>query len=66
VTIRLAKNDWAAAWRAMIEVALFASSPPIPSTKCSQPIWRRLAARGFSYEVVNRPAGSSIMAKPSV
>ena len=52
MNIRLAKRDWAQAWRAMIEVApvrLIASDPIYEVLPAHL---EALAARGFSYEVV--------------
>jgi hypothetical protein len=58
LTIRLPKNQWGRAWRAMIEIA------PVRLVS-KQPIYEVLPAhldlldaRGFSYKLVKRPAAS--------
>ncbi len=52
LTIRLAKADWAKAWRAMIEVAPVRLVRDDPLYEVLPAHLEVLAARGFSYEVV--------------
>lgn len=52
LTIRFPKNDWAKAWRAMIEIApvrLIADDPVYEVLPAHLDL---LTARGFTYEVV--------------
>ena len=56
LTIRLAKADWAKAWRAMIEVAPVRLAGDDPIYEVLPAHLEVLAARGFTYEVVaSRP-----------
>jgi hypothetical protein len=50
--IRLAKTDWAKAWRAMIEVAPVRLISDDPVYEVLPAHLEVLTARGFSYEVV--------------
>jgi hypothetical protein len=52
VTIRLAKSDWAKAWRAMIEVAPVRLIQDDPLYEVLPAHLEVLTARGFTYEVV--------------
>jgi hypothetical protein len=55
ITIRLPKAEWGKAWRAMIEVApvrLVAGDPVYEVLPAHLEV---LTARGFSYEIVQRP-----------
>jgi hypothetical protein len=52
LTIRLAKADWAKAWRAMIEVAPVRLVAEDPLYEVSPIHLELLTARGFRYEVV--------------
>jgi hypothetical protein len=52
ITIRIAKNDWGKAWRAMIEIApvrLIADDPVYEVLPAHLDL---LTARGFAFEVV--------------
>jgi hypothetical protein len=54
ITIRLSKQQWGKAWRAMIEVApvrLVASDPVYEVLPAHLEV---LASRGFSYQLVQR------------
>jgi hypothetical protein len=53
LTIRLAKADWAKAWRAMIEVAPVRLVAEDPLYEVSPAHLELLTARGFHYEVVS-------------
>jgi hypothetical protein len=62
LTIRLAKADWAKAWRAMIELAPVRLVADDPLYEVLPAHLELLTARGFSYEVVPavpRPLSSS-------
>ena len=52
VTIRLAKSDWAKAWRAMIEVAPLRLIQDDPLYEVLPGHLEALNARGFTYEVI--------------
>jgi hypothetical protein len=52
LTIRLAKADWAKAWRAMIEVAPVRLVADDPVYEVLPLHLELLSARGFTYEVV--------------
>jgi hypothetical protein len=52
LTIRLAKTDWAKAWRAMIEVAPVRLISDDPIYEVLPAHLEMLTARGFVYEVV--------------
>jgi hypothetical protein len=52
LTIRLAKADWAKAWRAMIEVAPVRLVGNGPVYEVLPAHLELLTARGFTYEVV--------------
>jgi hypothetical protein len=52
VTIRLAKADWAKAWRAMIEVAPVRLIGDDPVYEVLPAHLELLTARGFTYQVV--------------
>lgn len=52
LTIRLAKADWAKAWRAMIEVAPVRLIGSDPVYEVLPEHLEALTARGFNYEVV--------------
>ncbi|MGH3513510.1 MAG: hypothetical protein ACRDRB_14690 [Pseudonocardiaceae bacterium] len=53
MTIRLAKADWAKAWRAMIEVAPVRLIGDDPVYEVLPAHLEVLTARGFAYEVVS-------------
>jgi hypothetical protein len=56
LTIRLAKTDWAKAWRAMIEVAPVRLIADDPLYEVLPAHLELLTARGFYYEIVpSRP-----------
>lgn len=52
LTIRLAKTDWAKAWRALIEVAPVRLISDDPIYEVLPAHLEMLTARGFAYEVV--------------
>jgi hypothetical protein len=52
LTIRLAKSDWAKAWRAMIELAPVRLIGADPLYEVQPSHLELLTARGFAYEVV--------------
>jgi hypothetical protein len=52
MTIRLSKNEWGAAWRAMIEVAPVRLIADDPIYEVLPAHVELLTARGFAYEVV--------------
>jgi hypothetical protein len=56
ITIRLPKADWGKAWRAMIEVAPVRLVADDPVYEVLPAHLDMLSARGFSYEIVQRPA----------
>lgn len=59
LTIRLAKNEWGKAWRAMIEVAPVRLIGDDPIYEVLPAHLEVLTARGFTYEVVSeRPRRS--------
>lgn len=53
LTIRLPKNEWAKAWRALIEVAPVRLIAKDPVYEVLPAHLELLNARGFSYEVVS-------------
>ena len=55
VAIRLSKADWAKAWRAMIELAPVRLVADDPLYEVLPAHLELLNARGFSYEIVQRP-----------
>lgn len=55
ITIRLPKNEWAKAWRAMIEIAPVRLVADDPVYEVQPAHLDLLASRGFAYEVVRRP-----------
>lgn len=57
ITIRLPRRQWGKAWRAMIEVAPVRLVSDEPVYEVLPAHLELLDARGFSYEVVARPAG---------
>jgi len=52
LTIRLPKNEWAKAWRAMIEIAPVRLVAPDPVYEVLPAHVELLNARGITYEVV--------------
>lgn len=59
LTIRLPKNEWGKAWRAMIEVAPVRLIADDPLYEVLPEHLETLTARGFSYEVVKLPRPQS-------
>jgi hypothetical protein len=67
LTIRLAKNDWAKAWRAMIELAPVRLVADDPMYEVLPAHLELLTSRGFAYEVMpTLPLGrrKDAMARP--
>jgi hypothetical protein len=60
LTIRLPKNDWAKAWRLMIEIAPVRLVADDPQYEVLPAHLEALTSRGFTYEVVqSRPSRPS-------
>ena len=59
ITVRFSKNDWAKAWRAMIEVAPVRLISDEPVYEVLPAHLELLAKRGISYEVVQSRGKSS-------
>jgi hypothetical protein len=58
LAVRLRKNGWGKAWRAIVETApvrLVADDPIYDVLPARLEV---LSARGFSYEIVQRPTGA--------
>jgi hypothetical protein len=55
ITIRLPKAEWGKAWRAMIEVAPVRLVADDPVYEVLPAHLELLNARGFAYEIVQRP-----------
>ncbi len=56
LTIRLSKQQWGKAWRAMIEIAPVRLVAPDPLYEVLPAHLDVLTARGFSYELVDQQA----------
>jgi hypothetical protein len=54
ITIRLPKQQWGKAWRAMIEIAPIRLVADDPIYEVQPAHLELLDSRGFSYEVINR------------
>jgi hypothetical protein len=55
LTIRLPKAKWGKAWRAMVEVAPVRLVADDPLFEVLPVHFEMLTARGFSYQIVQRP-----------